>query len=91
MSRNRDILDMDPWKDDTEKKLKCYACGKEIGKDAFIWMNEREKNGKHTGKVVYFHKSRKRNCYKPGAEIKKLEKHTKDTGGKLITEDFDQW
>jgi len=92
MSRRRDILDLDPYNEETHHSLTCHKCGRTIGwKQPYNWAHERTPEGKRTGKVLYFHKK----CFSDAATVKPDEEDLQDmdreVDGKLITSDFDNW
>jgi len=89
MSRDdRDLKNFDPWtfmdgKLDETKEI-CFNCKKEIGKEKHIYRQV-YKNGKPSGKMVFFHLR----CYKEGDEY--LKPKEKGLHEKLDPDDYDDW
>lgn len=91
---SKELKNMDPWDTSNPKTIICAHCNQPIdGSDIYIWVPEREKSGKRTGKLLYYHNNLHKKCYLPGREIRKeeIKEQVKMIDGKLIPEDFDEW
>lgn len=86
---------MDPWSDAPDKHNMCSGCHKLIeNRETFVYYEERLPTGERTGKMLFFHSTASKKCYKQGLEFRMLEKNPdspKMKEGKLIPEDFDEW